>query len=143
MKISWIDFDKKQIRIPSPEAKNNLSEIVEIPDFLFEEIKTYGLERYDINSFVFGKFGVPGIEALGKNTLRNRFNRVRDELGISKDKKFYSWKHTGAIELINNGAQPYDVMDHLRHKNFDTTEKYLKKRIKNNDRKINRFIVEI
>ena len=143
MRISWIDFDNRQIRIPNTEAKNNLTEIVEIPDFLFDEIKEYHLDRYDKDMFVFGHLGMPGKQALGKNTMRNRFNRYRDELGISPDKKFYSWKHTGAIDLIQNGAQPYDVMEHLRHKNFDTTEKYLKKRIKQNSRKINRFIVEI
>lgn len=80
---------------------------------------------------------------LGKNTLRNRFNRYRDALGLQKTLKFYSWKHTGAISLIYNGAQPFDVMEHLRHRNFDTTEKYLKKRIKNPNKRISKFIKEI
>lgn len=38
MKISWINFENKQFRIPNVEAKNNETEIVEIPDFLFDEI---------------------------------------------------------------------------------------------------------
>jgi len=143
MKIGWIDFDNRQLRVPSAEAKNNMTEIVEIPEFLFEEMTEYGLKRYDADLYVFGKNGIPGPEALGKNTLRNRFNRFRDELGISPDKKFYSWKHTGAIDLIQNGAQPFDVMEHLRHKNFDTTEKYLKKRVKNPQKRISRFSQKI
>ncbi len=143
MKIGWIDFDNKQFRVPNEEAKNNDTEIVEIPDFLFDELKEYKLDMYNVNLYVFGKNGMPGDIPLGKNTLRNRFNRYREEIGISPDKKFYSWKHTGAIELINNGAKPYDLMDHLRHKNFDTTEKYLKKRIKTKDKKISMFSSKI
>ena len=66
---------------------------------------------------------------MGKNTMRNRFNLYREELGISKDKKFYSWKHSGALSAIENGASIYEVKDQLRHKSIMTTEEYLKKRV--------------
>jgi integrase len=143
MKINWIDFENMQLRVPNVEAKNNATEIVEIPEILFIELCEYDLKHFDKTLYLFGKNGYPGIKPLGKNTLRNRFNRYREKLGIPTNRKFYSWKHTGAIELIQNGAQPYDVMEHLRHKNFDTTEKYLKKRIKNKDKRINQFVTEI
>lgn len=143
MKISWIDFDNKQFKIPNTEAKNNLTEIVEIPDFLFEELLEYNIQNYNPDFYLFGKFGIPGPIPFGKNTLRNKFNRYREAAGISEDRKFYSWKHTGAINLINNGAKPFDVMEHLRHKSFDTTEKYLHKRIKMKEKKISKFLSEI
>ena len=143
MKIGWIDLDNMQIRIPNVEAKNNQTEIIEIPEHLYSEFERMNLNSYGFDLYLFGKNGIPGQQAFGKNTLRNRFNRFRDELGISKDKKFYSWKHTGAIDLIQNGAQPFDLMEHLRHKNFDTTEKYLKKRVKNPKKRISRFSQEI
>lgn len=130
MKIKHIDLFSRQIKIPSELAKNNTSEIIEIPEVLLKEIQYINISQYDENFFLFGKFGIPGSIALGKNTLRNRFNRFRDILGISEEKKFYSWKHTGAIALINNGAHPYDVKEHLRHKQFETTEKYLKNKTK-------------
>ena len=143
MKIGWIDFDNMQIRIPSEEAKNNKTEIVEIPSYLYSEFERLNLRSYSFDLYLFGKGGVPGTDALGKNNLRNRFNRFRDELGISQDKKFYSWKHTGAIDLIQNGAHPFDLKDHLRHKNFETTEKYLKKRVIDKRRKISQFTIGI
>ena len=144
MKIGWIDFDKHQFRVPNEIAKNNETEIVEIPDVLFDEIiNTYKLNLYAKNLYVFGSDGVPGENHYGKNTLRNRFNKFRDKLNISKDKVFYSWKHSGAIDLIENGLQPYSLQEHLRHKNFDTTERYLKKRIKAKDKKVNKFIREL
>ena len=141
MKIGWIDFDRKKFRIPVIESKSNRLDIVDIPDFLFEKIEEF--KKYDRDLYLFGKFQRPNSEAVGKNTLRNRFNRYRDELEISKDHKFYSWKHTGAIQLLDNGAKPYDLQNHLRHKSFTTTEVYLKKRAGNVDSKITRFSSEI
>lgn len=141
MQISWIDFDRKQFRIPCTRAKNTETEIVDIPDVLINEmLSVYQLDTYPGNYFVFGTGGKPGTQHYGKNTLRNKFNRFRDKLGISKSKVFYSWKHSGAIDLIEAGMQPYNVQEHLRHKSFSTTEKYLKKRIKSDDRRVNRYI---
>lgn len=141
MKINWIDFDRKKIRVPSPEAKNSTIELVDIPDFLFENLKF--LQSYNPDLYIFGKFGKPNTEPVGKNTLRNRFNRFREDIGISNDRKFYSWKHTGAIQLLDNGVQPHDLQGHLRHKSFATTEVYIKKRAGNTENKVTRFTSEI
>jgi len=144
MKLKWIDFDKATFRIPNIEAKNNQTEIVGIPTFLIDEMKALQLHLFtDKDLYVFGKFGRPGDEPLGKNTLRNRFNRYREVLGISEEHKFYSWKHSGAIALIDNGAKPYDLKNHLRHASFNTTEIYLKKQNGNLDSKIANFATEI
>jgi len=144
LKIGYIDFDNSQFRIPSFDAKNNTSEIVKIPELLLKEIKAQQLDLFsEKDLYIFGKFGRPGNMPLGKNTLTNRFNRFREALGISEDKKFYSWKHTGAIQLINNGAKPYDLQGHLRHKSYTTTEIYLKKKIGNSESTITKFSSEI
>jgi integrase len=144
MRVGWIDFDKHQFRVPNEIAKNGETEIVEIPDILFTElVETYNLKSFDKNLFVFGSAGVPGASAYGKNTLRNRFNKYRDKLNIAHTKVFYSWKHSGAIDLIENGLQPYNLQEHLRHKNFDTTERYLKKRIKGKEKSINKFVTAL
>jgi len=144
LRISYIDFDNSQFRIPSLDAKNDTSEIVKIPDLLLKEMKLQRLDLFtDKSLYIFGKFGRPGIVPLGKNTLTNRFNRFREALGISEDKKFYSWKHTGAIQLLKNGAKPYDLQGHLRHKSFTTTEVYLKKMVGNPDSTVTKFSSEI
>jgi len=135
MKLKWIDFENEKFRIPNEEAKNNKTELVSIPPFLMEEMKAMAINTYiDKELYLFGKHGRPGDEPLGRNTLRNRFNLYREALGISKDHKFYSWKHTGAISLIQNGAKPYDLKNHLRHASFGTTEEYLKKQSGNVDK---------
>ena len=62
---------------------------------------------------------------------------------VSDDRKFYSWKHTGAIQMLDNGLQPHDLKDHLRHKSYATTEVYIKKRAGNLKGKVDRFASEI
>lgn len=141
MRIDWIDFARKKIKVPVAEAKSNRVDIVDIPAFLFEKIKY--LESYNKHLYVFGKFGRPGTVCLGKNTMRNRFNRYREALNISPDRKYYSWKHTGAIQLLDNGLQPIDLQGHLRHRSFATTEVYIKKRAGNLTGKVDRFSSEI
>jgi integrase len=143
MKIDWIDFGNKQIRVPCIEAKNKTTELVDIPDVLHVEFMRYGLHKCNRNFYVFGKKGVPGEEHLGKNTMRVRFNKYRDKLNIPENRKFYSWKHTGAIELVNAGALPLEMKEHLRHKHFDTTEKYLKNKIKNPKLRVNKYHVQL
>ena len=141
MRIGWIDFERKKIRIPAEEAKSNRTDIIDIPDLLLKSLEPY--RQYDKSLYLFGKFNRPNTEPVGKNTLRNRFNYYRDELGISKDRKFYSWKHTGGIQLMDNGAKPYDLQNHFRHKSFATTEGYLKKRAGGIDSNITKFSSEI
>lgn len=141
MKIGWIDFDRRKIRVPAAEAKTNRTDYVDVPDFLFEHMKFY--RNFDPELYLFGKNGRPATEPVGKNTLRNRFNRFREALSISPDRKFYSWKHTGAIQLLENGMQPHDLQSHLRHQSFATTEVYIKKRAGNLGGKVDRFSSKI
>lgn len=141
MKIDWIDYARKKIRIPVEEAKSNRADLIDVPEMLFEKLMEF--QKYDKSLYLFGKYGQPNTEPVGKNTLRNRFNRYRDELGISTDRKFYSWKHTGGIQLLDNGAKPYDLQHHFRHRSFATTEKYIKKRAGNIDSNITKFSSEI
>jgi len=78
--------------------------------------------------YVFGRYGYPSETPTGKNTLRQRFNKYRDALHISKDIKFYSWKHTGAISMVNNGVSVWELQHHMRHTSITTTEEYIRQR---------------
>lgn len=145
MRIQWIDFERGIIRIPATEAKNNKTQNIKIPgQFLIELTEVYFLNRFeDKTFFVFGKFGRPGDEPLGKNTMRNRFNQYRDKLGLSQQYKFYSWKHTGAIDASEKGMNPYDLKNHLRHSSLEITERYLSKRRGNEAKNIDTFFEKL
>lgn len=131
LKVGDIDLQRKTICVRAELAKNKTTEVVVFPDELRDHMISLCVDRYDKDLYLFGKYGCPAITPMGKNTMRNRFNLYREKLRISEDKKFYSWKHSGAISAIENGATIYEVKDQLRHKSIVTTEEYLKKRVPN------------
>ena len=128
MKIGDIDFVNKNICVRAELAKNKTTEYVGMPDSLLEYMFNLHLNMFDKDLYIFGRYGQPSLEPMGKNTMRNRFNSYRELLKISTDKKFYSWKHAGAISAAQNGATIFELKDQLRHKSVMTTEEYLRKR---------------
>lgn len=128
MKIGDIDFATRNICIRAELAKNKTTEYVGIPNVLLQYMFDLHLNMFDKDLYVFGRYGAPSSIPMGKNTMRNRFNSYRELLKISTDKKFYSWKHSGAISAAQNGATVFELKDQLRHKSVMTTEEYLRKR---------------
>lgn len=128
LKVGDINFETRNICIRAELAKNKMTEYVGIPSVLFEYMIELHLDMFDKDLYIFGRCGVPSSQPMGHNTMRNRFNSYRELLNISADKKFYSWKHAGAISAAQNGATVFELKDQLRHKSVMTTEEYLKKR---------------
>lgn len=128
MKIGDIDFATRSICVRAELAKNKTTEYVGIPNVLLQYMFDLHLNMFDKDLYVFGRYGAPSSIPMGKNTMRNRFNSYRELLKISTDKKFYSWKHSGAISAAQNGATVFELKDQLRHKSVMTTEEYLRKR---------------
>lgn len=128
-RIGMIDRERRTITIPATLAKNKSTQSVGIPKVLMDECERLGIFNYPENYYIFGRYGIPAPIPTGKNTLRNRFNMYRQQLKISKDKKFYSWKHTGAVSAAENGMPLLEMKDYLRHSDVNTTMEYLKKRV--------------
>ncbi len=137
LKIKHIDFWGRTIVINSLDAKNAHEEGVSIPEQLLALLTdVYHLQNYDPEMYVFGKHGIPGHKPLGKNNMRNRFNKFRDSLGLSRDYKYYSFKHTGASTLIEAGFNITEIMQHLRHSDIESTYHYIRRRKGNSSREI-------
>jgi integrase len=130
MQFNQINFQSRIITVRNDLAKNSRTETIDIPDALYYMIKeVWKLDNYPPDMYLFSQNGKPGYHVLGKNTMRQRFNQIRDSLKLHKSIKFYSWKHSGAQELADNGISIYELQRHLRHRDITTTEIYLKKRI--------------
>jgi integrase len=128
LKISDINLRKgiSNVTVSQENAKTNVSRKVVIPDVFCDYLKNeWHLDVYDKDLYVFGQHGKPGDTPIGKNNLRNRFNKIRDKLGLPLYYKFYSMKHTGAITLAENGVSIIKIRNHLGHKNVSSTEHYL------------------
>lgn len=129
LQLKNINMELRTITVRNYLAKNLRTEVVDIPDQLYILLLDLNLENYDSDLYLFGRKREPGEHPVGKNTLRVRFNKIRDELGLSKEIKFYSWKHSGALELKESGANMYEIQRHFRHKSVTTTEGYWRKRL--------------
>lgn len=128
LKIKHIDFYSGKITINIIDSKAPRQDVIQIPRQLHELITTvYQLQNFNKEFYIFGRKGTPGYEELGKNTLRNRFNKFREKLKLSKEYKFYSFKHTGAGLLLDSGVTFKDLMDHLRHHDIESTYHYIRK----------------
>lgn len=127
MKVGDIDFQQGIIRVPMLAAKNRTTETVTMPNQLIDLCKEYKLDEADKSLYVFGKQKRPSMDTLSINMFRYRFNKIRDELNLSKGIKFYSLKCTGASNLHNSGMPMRGLMDQLRHKKLDATQHYVKK----------------
>lgn len=129
LKVGDINFVSKTIKIHNVYAKNNRTETIDAPDNLFKIFIAFQIHKYPSSDYVFGKEGIPSENHLGKNSLRIRFNKFREQLRLPIDIKLYSWKHSGAQELSDAGVNTYEISKHLRHKSIVTTEHYTRKRL--------------
>ena len=119
---------KMEIQIAPENAKNRSKAIVPMPEEVAQMIQELGYMNYPKEFYLFGRYNIPASKPMGKNTLRNRFNQYRDDLNISKQIKFYSWKHTGAISMVENGVSVWELQHHMRHSSITTTEEYIRQR---------------
>lgn len=142
LQVRDIDIDHLQITIPAANAKARRKDIIPITDHIADMIVRLGILNYAPDMYVFGTYNVPARKPTGKNTLRNRFNKFRDDLGIDSRVKFYSWKHTGAISMVENGASVWELQAHMRHTSITTTEEYIRQRAPQS-RKAKEYIDEL
>lgn len=129
LKVKQINFHGQTIYITGATSKTNRNEIINIPDNFIGILKDeYQLDKYDRDYYVFGRHGLPGQEPRGKNTMRNKFNKIRDDLELPKDYKFYSWKHTGACDASEANIPIDHLRTHLRHRSLESTQHYLERK---------------
>jgi integrase len=127
MKIKDIDFSSGTIFVDRDRAKTRVQRIVTVPHQMLTELRAYfGPNNYNRELYAFGSTGIPGAKPLSKNTLRNRFNKIRTNLNMPKEYKFYSWKHTGAVEADEANIPAKDISLHLGHTSLQTTDAYFK-----------------
>ena len=127
LKVDDVDFENGVIRVPCTVSKNRLSESVTMPQQLIKLFKDEGYAQAAPGLYLFSATGMPGVKPLGKNSFRNRFNTLRNKLGLSGDYKLYSFKHTGGVKLVNAGIDTWELQRHFRHKSVETTERYIRK----------------
>lgn len=125
LRIRDVNLFSSQITVPAAVAKNGMQRVVDIPDYLCEELKRAELENYPDTYFLISFDGIPGIKMVGKNNLYNRFVRMRRETQIPRDYILYAFKHTGMVELKLSGADWLEVKTQVGHQSLDQVIEYM------------------
>lgn len=127
LRVKQLNFSARSIFIPKDVAKKRTARNIDMPFQLYELLVEQGIQHFGKEMYVIGTNGRPGSKPIGYNTLRNRFNIIRDRLGLSKSYKWYSFKHTGAGKLLESGATIVELMNQLGHTDISSTYKYIRR----------------
>ena len=104
-----------------------MQDSVTIPGTLERMIEKAGFLELDPETYLFGKHFEPSLEWLNRvDDFSDMQRDINSRLGIGKGRTFYSWKHTGVVELYNLTKDPYTVMRQCRHTDIKMTMIYLR-----------------
>ena len=127
LKLNQINFAARTIHIPRHMAKKRVERTIDIPTQMYDILVSHGIHNYGHDLYLVGPFGRPGTRPIGYNTLRERFNKYRERLGLTDLYKWYSFKHTGAGKLLESGATIIEIMNQLGHTDIASTYRYIRR----------------
>jgi len=127
VQVKHINWDNKTLVIPSENAKSRIQDSVTIPKTLERMIEKAGFKELHPDTYLFGKFFLPNEQRIKRvDDFSDKQRYYNKKLNIRSECTFYSWKHTGTVELYNLTKDPYVVMRQCRHSNIDMTMIYLR-----------------
>lgn len=127
LKVGDIDLERKMIRVAGKIAKSRRSESITIPKSFEPILYEMGIDRLPKDYYLFGKGLQTCAEPLNKaDLLTDAHRKELSSLNVRKDCTFYSWKHTGAMELYKATKDVYVVMKQCRHTDISITMIYLR-----------------
>jgi len=127
LKLNQVNMSARTIHIPKNVAKKRKERTVDIPEQMYKILVEQGVIHYGKDMYLISRFGRPGKFQIGYNTLRNRFNKYREQLGLTDLYKWYSFKHTGAGKLLESGATIVEIMNQLGHTDIASTYRYIRR----------------
>jgi integrase len=129
MKVEQVEFDRNVIWIPDEDSKNKRGHYITLFAPLREMMLEYGLQDCQPDDYIFTADQRPGAEPVGINYFYKRNRAILKALGLDKSKKdytLYSYKHSGAINMVESGMDIHDISRQLRHATINQTQEYLR-----------------
>lgn len=120
LKISDIDFDRKQIHIR--ESKNDKSRYVVLSDYIGKGLKQY-LQGAKPKDYLFnGRYkGDP----LAHSAVQQSFRLAMQKAAIQKAACVHTLRHSFATHLLEQGVDIVTIKEQLGHAHIQTTMMYL------------------
>lgn len=124
LKIRNIDIQSGNIFVAPEISKSRRNDVVRIPTQFLEDLKKWNLAKYNPDFYLFSKGLEPGPDYIYPTRLAEKFRKEAKKIGIQR--RLYDLKHTGAGRTIQNGFGIRELQAHLRHRDINTTEIYLR-----------------
>lgn len=117
-----IDLERRQIRLSGWQTKNTRSQVVDIPDPLYNELLKE--KDYHRDMFVFSRKLLPGYAEIAQTRIDEAWDDYRKTYNFPGDWKIYSMKHTGAGRLADANVDLRSIQLQMRHHSLEETQKY-------------------
>ncbi len=114
------------VSVPGEISKNNKTQTVVIPESFLVFLRAQKFDELPNHYYLVSPEEAPGLKPVSENYLWNRFRKYRMQLGLPKDYKFYSFKHTGAVKA-SKYIPVKDLQMQLRHHSLDQVDSYLRR----------------
>jgi integrase len=127
IRVRDIQLQDQTVFVPSSVSKNRKDGRVPLHDKIVKLMLDLDVFSHPGKSYLFGKQMSPSEERARSNIFRDRFVKLREELGFPSCYMFYSLKDTG---IIDHGEKlgVISARDQARHSSVEVTNLYMKRR---------------
>lgn len=126
VQINDISVRDQTLFISKEVSKNRKDAKVTIPTKVIKMMIDRGIFSYPGDYYLFGTGFRPNKERSDSRIFREKWIKVRKELGFPKSYQFYSLKDTGITDTIDRVGLTI-AKDQARHSSVATTNKYVRK----------------
>lgn len=126
LKVRDINLKSGQITVPASITKGRRIQIIPIYPEFRKVLEGLHLDQYDPDYFIFGRNDQPGPVRCGQDFFAKRFRDIKKILGLGREYGIYSFKHTRACHMVDDGAELYEIQTLFRHEDLVATMKYLR-----------------
>jgi len=126
LKVGDIDLKNDRIRVQAEHAKGRKQQSIPIYPEFKKVLQDLNLSQYPEHYFVFGRNDQPGIKRVGEDNFARRFRKIKEALNLGSEFGIYSYKHTRACHLYDDGADLREIQLLFRHEDLHVTMNYLR-----------------
>jgi len=127
LKVGDVDLQNMTIRISSAVSKNRKQESVTIPKSFEPALYEMQLDKLPDEWYLFGyRFQTCQRKMIRPDNLTESLRKALRKLSIRPECTFYSFKHTGCVNLYNSTKDIYLVSRQCRHHDIAMTMRYMR-----------------
>jgi len=139
LKIKDISYSRSTITIDANISKNGKTGTVTIPDVVTNLLLDLEIHNFPTDFYLFSTDFKPGAKYISAALFSKTWRKMRDELKLDSEIKFYSLKDTGITQMLSDIGDSVAVRDQARHHSIAVTDRYTPHNNKTANQKIKKY----